>query len=420
MAMAAWSCSNHTPSSLFPYPAKLSSKPLFHYAILYCPKTCSFLDPIHALAIEAANEAVTIEGNSLVFKTDNINEVEIFNEKIELALRRKKRRKRRRCCYSECLDMDKGDKIFNSKSVKTGFYLTHKEESEYSWYLKEEARIEILRKMVEKTSEIELNQNQLAKAAGMSTKKLDKLLVNGKESQKKIIQCYKGLVVSVAASYQGKGLSLQDLIQEGSIGLLHGAKKFNPKKGYKLSTYAYWWIRQAITRAVANKSRLIRLPGSISELFPKICNAKAELSIKLRRMPSFDEIAEALDLDVSTVRLVIERNRAPISIDQIVTSQGHMSLQDIISGQEDTTPEEIVKRQMMKQDLEKILHNVLCDREAKILKLHFGLNGDTPQSFEEIGRVLKLSRERIRQINCTALSKLRESSMLDSFKMYIT
>ncbi|KAK4372139.1 hypothetical protein RND71_007523 [Anisodus tanguticus] len=422
MAMAAWSCSNHSPASLFPYPSKLSTKPLFHYAILYCPKYCSFLDPIHALAIQGVTEAVTIEGKSLVFETnidESIDKVEIINEEIELALRRKKRRKRRRC-YSEYLDIEKGDKIFNTKPVKTGLYLTHKEESEYSWYLKEEARIEILRKMVEETSEIELNPNLLAKAAGMSRRRLDKLLVNAKESQKKIIQCYRGLVVSVAASYQGKGLSLQDLIQEGSIGLLHGAKKFNPKKGYKLSTYAYWWIRQAITRAVANKSRVIRLPGSISELVPKICNANTELSRKLRRMPSYDEIAEALDLDVSTVRLVIERNRAPISIDQIVTSQGYMSLQDIISGPEDTLPEEMVKKQMMKQDLEKLLHNVLCDREAKILKLHFGLNGDTPQSFEEIGRMLKLSRERIRQINCTALSKLRESTMLDSFKMYIT
>ncbi|KAL3348448.1 hypothetical protein AABB24_021886 [Solanum stoloniferum] len=422
MAMAAWSCSNHSPASLFPYPSKLSTKPFFHYSILYCPKNCSFLDPIHALTIEAANEAFTIEGSSLVFDTDfeeSINKVEMFDEKIGLALRRKKRRKRRSCCHSECLEMEKGDKIFNLKPLKTGFYLTHKEEAKYSWYLKEEARIEILRKMVEETSEIDLSSKQLAKAAGMSTQRLDKLLINAKESQKKIIQCYRGLVVSVAASYQGKGLSLQDLIQEGSIGLLHGAKKFNPKKGYKLSTYAYWWIRQAISRAVANKSRVIRLPGSISELVPKICNANTELSRKLRRMPSYDEIAEALGMDVSTVRLVIERNRAPISIDQIVTSQGYMSLQNIISRPEDTTPEENVKRQMMKQDLEKILHNVLCDREAKILKLHFGLNGDTPQSFEEIGRVLKLSRERIRQINCTALSKLRESSMLDSFKMYI-
>ncbi|XP_060217368.1 RNA polymerase sigma factor sigD, chloroplastic-like [Lycium barbarum] len=420
MAMTAWSCSNHSPASLFPYPSKLSTKPLFHYAILFCPKNCSFMDPIHALAIKGANEeAVTIEGKTLVYETnieESSSKFEIINEKNRLALRRKKRRKRRRC-YSECMDIDKGDKIFNSKPVKTGFYLTHKEESQYSWYLKEEARIERLRKMVEETSEIELNPNQLAKVSGMSRRRLDKLLVNAKESQKRIIQCYRGLVVSVAASYQGKGLSLQDLIQEGSIGLLHGAKKFNPKKGYKLSTYAYWWIRQAITRAVANKSRVIRLPGSISELVPKICNANAELSRKLRRMPSYDEVAEALDLDVSTVRLVIERNRAPISIDQIVTSQGYMSLQDIISGPEDTTPEEIVKRQMMKQDLEKLLHNVLCDREAMILKLHFGLNGDTSQSFEEIGRVLKLSRERIRQINCTALSKLRESTMLDNFKM---
>lgn len=136
MAMAAWSCSNHSPASLFPYPSKLSTKPFFHYAILYCPKNCSFLDPIHALTTEAANEAFTIEGSSLIFDTEieeNINKVEIFNEKIGLALRRKKRR---RCCYSECLDMEKGDKIFNSKPLKTGFYLTHKEDSEYSWYLK--------------------------------------------------------------------------------------------------------------------------------------------------------------------------------------------------------------------------------------------------------------------------------------------
>ncbi|XP_009783017.1 RNA polymerase sigma factor sigD, chloroplastic [Nicotiana tabacum] len=426
MAMAAWSCSNQSPASLFPYPSNFYTKPLIHYhplAILYCPKNGSFLDASYALAIERANEVLRIEAKSLVFETnieeESSNKIEIINEKIELALRRKKRRKRRRC-YSECLDMDKGDKISISKPVKTGLYLTLKEESEYSWYLKEEARMETLRKRVEETSEIEVNPNQLAKAAGMSRRRLDKVLINAKISQKKIIKCYTGLVVSVAASYQGKGLSLQDLIQEGSIGLLHGAKKFNPNKGYKLSTYAYWWIRQAITRAIANKSRVIRLPGSISELVPKICNANTELSRKLQRMPSYDEIAEALDMDVSTVRLVIERNRAPISIDQIVTSQGYMSLQDIISGPEDILPEEILKRQMMKQDLEKLLHNVLCDREAKILKLHFGLNGDTPQSFEEIGKVLKLSRERIRQINCTALSKLRESSMLDSFKMYIT
>lgn len=130
MAMAA---------SLFPYPLKLSTKPFFHYSIICCPKNYSLLDSIHALTIETANEAFTVEGNSLVFETnieENIDNVDIFEEKIELALRRKQRRKRRRCCDSECLDIENGDKLFNSEPLKTSFYLTHKEDSEYSWYLK--------------------------------------------------------------------------------------------------------------------------------------------------------------------------------------------------------------------------------------------------------------------------------------------
>ncbi|KAK3017290.1 hypothetical protein RJ639_006394, partial [Escallonia herrerae] len=282
----------------------------------------------------------------------------------------------------------------------------------------EEARVEAVRKKILQTSEHQPTSNQWAEAAGMSSSSLDWILCNGRESRERINRCYRRLVVSVAASYRGKGLSLQDLIQEGSLGLLRGAKKFDPERGYKLSTYVYWWIRQAVTKAIADKSRTIRLPGSICELVPRIAEANNSLTKRFRRPPSHDEIAEAVDMNIATVRLVCQRTRPLISLDEAITNRGGMRLQEIIQGPDDITPELIVKRQQMKQELEKIV-NLLCDREAHILRLHYGLDGETPRSYEEIGKLLKLSRERVRQIYRTAMSKLQQSSLVDNLKVYI-
>ncbi|KAL0291431.1 UNVERIFIED_CONTAM: RNA polymerase sigma factor sigD, chloroplastic [Sesamum calycinum] len=336
----------------------------------------------------------------------------------EVAVRRKRRRKLRRTSDRMKNDED-GKLVFVDKKGGKSRFMTPKEEARFSWYLKERARIEAVRtELLAETGRREVSSSQWAKAAGISQRNLDRILCNGRESEDRITSCYHRLVVSIASSYQGKGLSLQDLTQEGSIGLLRGAIKFNPERGYKLSTYAYWWIRQSITRAIANKSKIIRLPGSISELVPKICEANAALSRRLRRPPTYDEIAEAIDANSSAVRLAIERNRSPISLDQAITSQGCMSLQDIVAGPDEITPEAMVKQDQLKPEIQKLL-KPLCDREAHILRLHYGLNGETPWSFEEIGRVLELSRERVRQINSAALLKIRETSKVEDLKHFI-
>ncbi|KAL8061977.1 hypothetical protein ABFX02_02G117600 [Erythranthe guttata] len=340
---------------------------------------------------------------------------------------RRKRRRRRRINLLECMNNDDYDDyqnhkfLFSDKNSGKSRFMNPKEEAKFSWHLQERARIEAVRTEAianMEEEERELSSDQWAKAAGISQKNLDRIIWNGKQSEKRITKSYLRLVVSVASSYQGKGLSLQDLTQEGSIGLLRGAIKFNPEKGYKLSTYAYWWIRQAITRAITKKSKIIRLPGSIHELVPKICEANAVLSRKLRRFPTYEEIAEEIDANASSVRLAIERNKSPISLDQASTSRGSMSLQAIIPGPDEMTPEAMVKKEALKPEIEKLLEP-LCDREAHVLRLHYGLNGGAPRSFEEIGKLLELSRERVRQINSSALSKLREMVEIDDLKYFI-
>ncbi|WVZ00316.1 hypothetical protein V8G54_026385 [Vigna mungo] len=245
----------------------------------------------------------------------------------------------------------------------------------------------------------------ITRRSGLS---LDKALCNERQTKERLAHDYRGLVTSIAAGYQGKGLSLQDLIQEGTIGLLRGAEKFEPERGYKLSTYVYWWIKQAMIKAVARKSRLVRLPGGKCELVAKVAQANNILSTRLRRKPTYDETAKVLNVKTSTIRLVSEKSRAPISLDKV----------EIIAGPEEMTPEKMVKKQLMKEEVRDLL-KTLSKREAEIVTLHYGLNGDTPRSFKEIGGMMQLSRERIRQINGIALSKLRQTSFIDDLKFYL-
>ncbi|KAA8515643.1 hypothetical protein F0562_018746 [Nyssa sinensis] len=442
--MAISFCSSPTPShsptiptiSLSSLPTKSSLKTpqeLHPQSFLSSSKFGSGLVSDDALTIAAAAEALVLataaaqaardavdsiyEIGEIVQYRESENELERDGKKVSGG-RRKRMQRRKALEYRDTEVKRNGEcKQVSFRHAKSGF-LTPKEEAEYSLCLKEEARVEAVRRMISETREHEPTLNQWANAVGISSSSLDKILCNGRESRERITSCYLRLVVSIATYYQGKGLSLQDLIQEGSIGLLHGAERFNPQRGYKLSTYVYWWIRQAITKAIAVKSRIIRLPGNICEMVPKIAEANTVLRERLRRLPSHDEIAEIVDIDVATVRLVSERNRAPISLDQAMTNQGCMKLQEIISGPDETTPETMVRKELMKQEIEKLL-KTLCDREVHIVRLHYGLNGETPWSFEEIGRQLKLSRERVRQINHTALSKLKQNSMIDNLKVYV-
>ncbi|GFP92400.1 RNA polymerase sigma factor sigd chloroplastic [Phtheirospermum japonicum] len=352
-----------------------------------------------------------------ILDRDEKNEQYWWNE---VKFRRNKRRRKIKSA-SEYKRTDEDDKlVFVDRNEGKSRFMTPKEEATFSWYLKERARIEAVRTelQVNMGSAKELSPSQWAKAAKISQHNLDKILCNGRESEDRITRSYHRLVVHVASSYIGRGLSLQDLTQEGNIGLLRGAIKFDPERGYKLSTYAYWWIRQSISKAIANKSKIIRLPGSISELVPKICEANAVLSRKLQRIPTYDEIAEAIDASPRAVRLAIERNKPLISIDQAITSHGCMSLQDIIGGPDEMTPEVMVKKEMLRPEIRKLLE-ALREREAHILRLRYGLDGDAAWSFEEIGRLLSISRERVRQINTGALAKLRRVNQIDDLKHFI-
>ncbi|KAM1049466.1 hypothetical protein ACFX2C_028567 [Malus domestica] len=336
-----------------------------------------------------------------------------------LVMRRKRARKRRKGL--EGLDEERergvGDGKLSFGLVRCG-HLSSKEEAECCLSLKEGARLESRRLRVVEAEEQEPTSKQLAKAMGMKTRSIDKVLCKKRESQERIIRSYRGLIVSVASSYQGKGLSFQDLIQEGSIGLLRGAEKFDHERGCKLSTYVYWWIRQAIIRALEKKSRIIRLPVNVCGLMAKITKAKHSVNQRIQRLPTYDEIAQEVNVHAATVKLVCERSRPPISLDQVVTVRGCMSLQEIMQGPEEMMPEKMLTKQLMKQEVEKLL-KTLSDREAYVLRLHFGLHGETPKSFEDIGRLLKLSRERVRQINGIALSKLKQTSTFNNLKLYI-
>ncbi|KAG5238437.1 RNA polymerase sigma factor sigD [Salix suchowensis] len=336
---------------------------------------------------------------------------------------RRKRRRRRRKGFAQSLVVDDGERdvVMKQESdswVREERVLSPKEEAEFSMCLKHEARIEAARRRIGEAQELDPTSKQLAKALLMEKNSVDNVLCKGRESREKILRSYRRLVVSIATGYQDKGLSLEDLIQEGSIGLLRGAERFDPQRGYKLSTYAYWWIKEAILTAISKNSRMVRLPRRWWMLVAKIAGATNDLNNKLRRSPSYDEIAEVLNVKVSTVRLGFERGRSPISLDQAVLGQNSLTLQEIIPGPDESIPENMVKKELLKQELEKLFQTVLTEREAHVLRLHFGLNGQTPQSCEEIGRLVKLSRERVRQIIGIALSKLRQKRIVDPLKAY--
>jgi RNA polymerase primary sigma factor len=269
------------------------------------------------------------------------------------------------------------------------------------------------------TDALQLFLNEMARYPLLTAEEeveLAKLIERGDKAAKdRMVNSNLRLVVSIAKKYQGHGLSLLDLIQEGIIGLIRAVEKFDWRRGFKFSTYATWWIRQAVQRGVANKARTIRMPVHIVDRERKMAKAERELVTKLGRAPTLQEIAKAAKLPLKQVRDVENAARAVTSLDRPVGREGDASLGELVSGNE-APPEEELEVSLRQDALRRAVAE-LPDREQDVLKLRFGLNGDpSPQSLEQIGKTLGLTRERVRQIEAEALKRLAVSRELEAVR----
>ncbi len=292
-------------------------------------------------------------------------------------------------------------------------------------YLKEVGRVPLLtaEEEVELAQRIEAGRKAREELArgGVTPERREELLrliEDGWEARQHLIKANSRLVISVAKKYMGRGVPFLDLIQEGNIGLIRAAKKFDYRRGHKFSTYATWWIRQAVTRAIADQGRTIRVPVHMGDQINKLLRVQHQLTQKYGREPTVEELAEALDVPPKKVEHMIQVARRPLSLETPTDDEEDSVLADFIQDEDAPAPDETATYNLLRQHLEEVLAE-LPPREVRILQLRYGLLDGQAYTLEEVGRKMGVTRERVRQIEAQALSRLRHPSVRRKLQDYI-